>query len=57
MRKKEREDRKGQPHLKSMIANKNEEEECENTEDEDNSDDDIMFCAMRVEPIHESRPA
>ena len=53
--KKEREDRKGNPHLKSMIANKNDEERV-NTEDEDSSDDDALFCAMRVKPIHKSKP-
>ena len=54
--KKEREDRKGQPHLKPVIANEIEDEDCENTVDEDSSDDDIRYCAMRVKPIHKSRP-
>ena len=51
----EREDRKDKPHLKFMIANEND-EECVNTEDEDNSDDDALFCAMRAKPIHEPKP-
>ena len=54
--KKEREDRKGLPHLKSTIANENEDEDCENTEDEDSSDDDTRFCAMRIKPGHEFKP-
>ena len=55
-KKKEREDRKCQPHPKSMTANDNEDEDCENTEDEDSSDDDTRFYAMRIKPIHESKP-
>ena len=39
-----------------MISNENEDEDCENTEDEDSSDEDTRFCAMRVKPIHESKP-
>ena len=38
-----------------MIANEND-EECVNTEDEDSSDDDTLFCAMGVKPIHGSKP-
>ena len=67
-KKKEREHRKGQPSktmivrtpktrtLKSMIANENEDEDCENTEDRNSSDDDTRCCAMRVKPIQESNP-
>ena len=54
-RKKEREDRKDKPHLKSMIKDENGEDGT-NTEHEDSSDDDALFCAMRVKPVHESRP-
>ena len=39
-----------------MITSENEDEDCENTEDEDRSDDDTWFCAIRIKPIHESKP-
>ena len=55
-KKKEHKHCKGQPHLKSMISNEKEDEDCENAADADSSDDDTRCCAMMAKPIHGSQP-
>ena len=54
-KKKEREDRRDKSHLKPMLKEESDDDGA-NTEDEGSSEDDTLFCTMRVKPIHESKP-